>query len=74
MIAVERNVPLDTQKIRQLRDKLGISQEEAARRAGFKSGRQAWHNIESGLRPNIELATLEAIAKALGVKAADLLK
>ena len=63
---------LDTEKIRQLRLKAGLSYEEAATRAGFNN-RQQWYAIESGQRTNIELATLEKIASALGVKAKDLL-
>jgi transcriptional regulator with XRE-family HTH domain len=63
---------LNTEKIRQLREKLDLSQLEAAKRAGLKS-RQHWYNIESGMRPNITIEQLEGIAKALGVKPADLL-
>lgn len=64
---------MNTDKIKTLRERLGLSQDDAARKAGFK-GRQYWYNIESGKRTNIKIDTLEAIAKALGVKAADLLK
>lgn len=71
--AVLEFVPLDHAKIKALREQLGLSQEEAAQRAGLKT-RQAWNNIESGSRPNLQLHTLERIAKALGVKARDLLK
>lgn len=67
------DVPLDTQKIKALREKLGLSQEDAARLAGLSS-RQRWHHIESGLKANVTVETLESIAKALGVKASDLLK
>jgi transcriptional regulator with XRE-family HTH domain len=66
-------MPLDTEKIRTLREKLGISQQDAADRAGLGT-RQRWSNLEAGRFPNIELVTLERIAKALGVKARDLLK
>lgn len=45
----------------------------AAERAGFKT-RQQWYQIESGMVTNIKLESLERIAKALGVKAKDLLK
>ncbi|HEY7116553.1 MAG TPA: helix-turn-helix transcriptional regulator [Tepidisphaeraceae bacterium] len=66
------NMPVDTQKIKSLRERRGWSQEEAAQEAKLKS-RQAWNNIESGRRiPRID--TLEKIAAALGVKARDLLK
>lgn len=64
---------LDTEKIKALREKLKITQDEAAKRAGFKS-RQAWNNIESGRQASISLATLDKIAEALGCKARDLLK
>lgn len=74
MLTVDiESVPLDCEKIRKTREALGLSQDEASRRAGF-TNRQYWYNIESGLRTNIKLETLEAIARALGVKAKDLLK
>jgi len=73
MNAVIDDVPLDTAKLKRLREKCKLTQEEAAIRAGLK-GRQAWNNIESGRRPNLQLQTLEKIAAALGVKAKDLLK
>jgi transcriptional regulator with XRE-family HTH domain len=64
---------LDVDKIKSLREKLGLTQEAAAERAGFQS-RQAWNNIESGRQAKITLQTLDKIADALGVKAKDLLK
>lgn len=66
-------MPLDVEKIRKLREKAGLSQSAAADRAGLKT-RQRWHQIESGAIANIELDTLERVAKAVGVKAKDLLK
>jgi transcriptional regulator with XRE-family HTH domain len=71
-------MPLDFEKIRALRMEAGLSMQAAADLAGFKS-RQQWHQIESGERTNIELNTLESIAKALSTKnsriaAKDLLK
>jgi len=66
-------VPLDVEKIKLLRERRGLSQEDAARLAGL-AGKQRWNKIEKGLVPNITLATLEAIAKALGCRAGDLLK
>lgn len=74
MVAVLRDMPLDCAKIRQLREALGLSQDQAAAKAGFVAGRQYWYNIESGNRTNIKIDTLERIAAALGVKAKDLLK
>jgi DNA-binding XRE family transcriptional regulator len=64
---------LDWKKIKQLRERLGMSVAEATRRAGLRS-RQHWHNIESGRNQNPTLQTLESVAAALGVKAKDLLK
>lgn len=65
-------MPVDLQKIKQLREKLGLTQEQAARAAGFKT-RQSWNLIESGKHiPRVD--TLERVADALGVKAKDLLR
>jgi len=66
-------MPLDIAKIRALREKLGMTQDEAAKAAGLGT-RQRWHGIESGTVTNIKLETLEAVAAALGVKSKDLLK
>lgn len=63
---------LDTEKIRSRRERIGLTQSEAAERAGVS--RQRWNDVESGRKKNIELDTLDAIAKALGCKAKDLLK
>ena len=46
---------------------------DAAAKAGLMSG-QHWNNIEASDGQIVTLATLEKIAKALGVKAKDLLK
>lgn len=64
---------LDTDKIKDLRGKAELTQDEAAKAAGFKS-RQGWNNIESGKRTNIGLATLNRVAKVLKTTAKDLLK
>jgi transcriptional regulator with XRE-family HTH domain len=64
---------LDVKKIQSLREKAGMSQAEAARKAGL-TGRQHWHDIESGRKASMTLTTLDKIAKALGVKAKELLK
>lgn len=63
---------LDIEKMKELRERLGISQSEAARRSGMPA-QQAWHRIESGTHTNISIETLERIAAALGVDARDLL-
>lgn len=60
--------------MKSLREKLKLSQGEAAQLAGFKT-RQQWSNIERDATGyEISMTTLERIAKALGVKAKDLLK
>ena len=64
---------VDHGKIRTLREKLKLTQEEAARRAGL-TNRQYWNSIETAQRKNLTVETLEKVAKALGVKAKDLLK
>lgn len=64
---------LDVAAIRTKREKLKISQSEAAKRAGFKTHQQ-WNNIERGAVTDITMSTLDKIAAALGVKAKDLLK
>lgn len=56
-----------------LREKKGLSQADAAKAAGL-ANQAAWQQIESGARPNPTIDTLDRIAKALGVKAKDLLK
>lgn len=66
-------MPLDFAKIKKLREGKGWSLAKAAQLAGFKS-RQQWYQVESGTVTNVKLDTLEAIARALGVKAKDLLK
>lgn len=55
---------LDIQQMEDRRKALGLSQHEAALRAGL-AGRQAWNNIVSGRRSNITLGTLQKIAEAL---------
>lgn len=66
-------LPLNVEKLKTIREKMGVTKAEAARLANLKS-RQHYHMIESGASANITLATLDAIAKAFGVKAKDLLK
>lgn len=66
-------MPIDTDKIKRLRIKLGLDQQQAALATGLKS-RQAWSRIETGGQPNMGIQMLERVAKTLGVKAKDLLK
>jgi transcriptional regulator with XRE-family HTH domain len=63
---------LNVEKIRALREKKGLTLQEAADAAGLKF-RQRWARIESGDMTNVKLDTLYAIAGALGVKPKDLL-
>ena len=64
---------LDTEKMKKLRIKRGLTMTEAAQAAGMSS-RQRWYEIESGRLTNITIDTLNRIAAALGVSARDLLK
>lgn len=64
---------LDVERIAARREELGLTQEQAAERAGFK-GRQAWNNIEGGRQTAVSLATLCKLALALEVEARELLK
>jgi transcriptional regulator with XRE-family HTH domain len=64
---------IDVEKIRKLRKGRKLSQTEAATLAGL-SGVARWSEIESGRMTNITMDTLAKMAKALGVKAKDLLK
>ena len=62
---------LDRARMRELREKLDLTQTEAAKRAGITVGR--WNDIEMGRRQNVTVETLATIAAALGVDARDLL-
>jgi transcriptional regulator with XRE-family HTH domain len=64
---------IDTAKIRALREKKGLTQGQAAELAGM-ANRQHWNQIETGLRDNVTVQTLEKMAAAIGAKAKDLLK
>lgn len=63
---------LNVAKIRELRDKRGLSLQEAADAAGLKF-RQRWGDLEAGIKTNVKLDTLAGIAKALGVKPSSLI-
>lgn len=63
---------LDVRKIREVRERRGMTQEQAARAAGL-ANRQKWSDIEAG-RSDIRLSTLGRIARALGLRPAELLK
>lgn len=64
---------LNVDAVRERRIALGLSQEDAAGRAGLRGGRARWNNIEKGGRVDIKLSTLEQIARALECSPADLL-
>jgi len=57
------------QRVRELRQKAGLSQEELAHRAGLR--RTYMGGIERGER-NVSLKNIEAIAKALSVDLSEL--
>jgi DNA-binding XRE family transcriptional regulator len=65
-------MPLDVEKIRAVRTRLGLTQEAAAEAAGI-GNRQKWSDIEAG-RTDVRVSTLDRLAKALGVRPAELLK
>lgn len=62
----------DKEKIRGLRENLGISRNELARRAGIKGS--SMHAIEMGKTKNLKSTTLIGIAAALGVPIQDIMK
>lgn len=56
-------MPLDPTKIKARRERLGLSQREAAERAGMPQPH--WARLEAGNRSDPQLSTAEAVAKAL---------
>lgn len=66
-------MPVDFEKMKQLRLDQDLTLAEVARRAKL-ANRQQLHQIERGLRPNLTINTLDRIAAALGVTVKDLLK
>jgi DNA-binding Xre family transcriptional regulator len=64
---------LNAEKMEQLRRKRGLSQAEAAKRAGL-TGKQVWSDIVRGRRSNITMTTLDSIAAALECSAKDLIR
>lgn len=73
MTDTKRRMPINLKRMKQLREALGLSMEQASAKAGL-TGRQHWHQIESGRSDDIRISTLERIASALGVTAKELLK
>jgi transcriptional regulator with XRE-family HTH domain len=64
---------LDLPKLKERREKLGLTMQQAADAAGLES-RQHWYMIESGRKANVTLETLAKLAEALRCKSRDLLK
>ena len=64
---------LDLAKVKRIREKAGLTLEQAAAGAGFGNAQQ-WYLIESGRRANVTLETLDKMARALGVKPGELLE
>lgn len=63
---------IQSTKIKQLREKKGLSQEKLARIADVSNNTIV--NIESGKQTNPTIETVSKIAKALGVDIEELLK
>jgi transcriptional regulator with XRE-family HTH domain len=63
MTQSKRRMPIDRQKIKRLREQLRLSMEDASAKAGL-TGRQHWHQIESGRSDDVRISTLEKIARA----------
>ena len=57
--------PVFALRLKQLREQAGMSQMELAIRAGLSASSVA--QLEQGKKPNPTLATLEALARGLGV-------
>lgn len=63
---------IQSTKIKQLREKKGLSQEKLARLANVSNNTMV--NIESGKQTNPTIETVSKIAKALDVEIEELLK
>lgn len=68
-------MPVNHQRIRELRELRTLNQQEAADRAGFRgpNGKVRWSNIEIGRYENLRIDTLEIVAWVLGVQVPELL-
>jgi transcriptional regulator with XRE-family HTH domain len=73
-VADMTRMPLNFARIKELRLRNKWTQRQAADRVEPPMSVQRWNDIESGRKADISLATLDRIAKALGVKASELLK
>ena len=63
---------VQSDKIKKLREKLGLSQEKLARLADVSNNTIV--NIEAGKQQNPTVETIKKIAKALGVSIEELVK
>lgn len=65
---------LDSEKVRRRRERLGLTQSQAAALAfGGKAGKQNWSNIENGDRANPTLEVMGRMAAVLGLRVRDLI-
>lgn len=66
---------LDCEKIRRRRERLGLTQTQAAVAAfgETKAGKQNWSNIENGDRANPTLEVIAAVARVLRCRVRDLI-
>ncbi len=68
------DVPIDHAKIRRLREQQGMSLIQLAAKVSSSMTAGRMSRIETGAVRNITVETLDAIARALKVKARDLLR
>ncbi len=59
------------ERVKRLREKLGLTQEAFAERAGLKY--KHYQSVEAGRKPNIQFSTLIKLAEACGVEPWELL-
>jgi transcriptional regulator with XRE-family HTH domain len=75
MMTAELDSPVmqafDPSRMKAMRKAAGLTQVQAAHRAGMTQGR--WSEIESGTREEITVTTMAIIARALNCNAQDLL-
>jgi transcriptional regulator with XRE-family HTH domain len=59
------------ERVKRLREKLGLTQEAFAERAGLKY--KHYQSVEAGRKPNIQFSTLIKLAEACGLEPWELL-
>ena len=67
-----RILPHLLKRLRRLRQRAGLTQEEFAERAGMSY--KYYQQIESGRKSDLRLSTLERLARAHGMKLSSLLR